>query len=71
MPYFAKASNGTINNEIYWKLNYLNYQPFDNNVDAPELDIIPDGAVTFYKANDKELYYKLQINDIRLLEYHR
>lgn len=71
MPYFEKATNGTNNEQIFWGLQYINNQPFEVDEDNPGLDVIPDGAVTFYEANDKTLYFKAQINDVRLLEYHR
>jgi len=71
MPYFEKVSNGTINEQIYYGLQYINSQPFDDDIDTPGLGIIPDGAITFYKADDKELFFRLQINDVRLPEYHR
>lgn len=35
------------------------------------LEILPDGAVKFYEANDKKLSFTLQINDLRIPEYHR
>lgn len=35
------------------------------------MDSLPDGAVVFYTANNESLVYKLQINDLRITEYHR
>lgn len=33
--------------------------------------LIPDGAYTFYEANEKKINMSIQVNDIRLHEYHR
>lgn len=71
MPFFDVVTNGTINNQIFWGLQWLNTQPFEDDIDQPGLDVIPDGAITFFKANDEELKFRVQINDLRLLEYHR
>lgn len=71
MPYFEETSNGTINEQIFWGLQYLNNQSFEPDEDTPGQDVIPDGAVTFHEANNQELHYRIQINDGRLPEYHR
>jgi hypothetical protein len=36
-----------------------------------ELYLIPDGGITFNKASEKGLNMTIQVNDIRLHEYHR
>lgn len=36
-----------------------------------DLDLLPDGAVTFNEANWKRLNLTLQINDLRIADYHR
>lgn len=71
MPYFEQAKEKGINQQIYEGLQYINLQPFDDDVDTPGLEVIPDGAITFSEANDKNLSFKIQINDVRLPEYHR
>jgi len=71
MPYFEKAKENGINQQIYEGLQFINLQPFDDDVDTPGLEVIPDGAITFSEANDKNLSFKIQINDVRLPEYHR
>jgi len=71
MPYFEKAKEKGINEQMFESLQEINSQAFDDDVDTAGLDILPDGAITFYEANDKSLSYKLQINDVRLAEYHR
>ena len=47
----------------FWMMKY--------NIINEGLDILPDGALTFYEANSKNLTFKLQINDLRIPEYHR
>jgi len=71
MPYFEQAKEKGINQQIYEGLQFINLQPFDDDVDTPGLEVIPDGAITFSEANDKNLSFKIQINDVRLPEYHR
>ena len=39
--------------------------------DYKELHYVPDGSVEFYEANITHLKYKVQINDLRLPDYHR
>lgn len=36
-----------------------------------DLHLIPDGALTFYEASKDNLTFKIQINDLRIPEYHR
>lgn len=63
---------------------FLNSQPLKRHKDVPskcinfifikiilDLDVLPDGAVKFLIANDEKLSYILQINDLRVQEYHR
>jgi len=71
MPYFKKPVNGSINNQTYWNLKFLDKIDFEPPEDVPMLYLIPDGAVTFYEASPHNLSLKLQINDIRVYEYHR
>ena len=35
------------------------------------LEVLPDGCVKFYEANDNKLSFTIQINDLRIPEYHR
>ena len=72
MPYFKKPKNGTIDENLYnnlVKINKLNLNTSSGEVS--DLRILPDGAVTFYEANDQNLTLKLQINDLRLFSFHR
>ena len=39
--------------------------------DLDNLYYIPDGAVVFSQASEKKLDYRVQINDLRLPDYHR
>ena len=76
MPYFAMTKGQSIDQDIYDNLKYLNTLDFNFTMKnasrvAPELSRIPDGAVTFYEANNDTLTVKIQINDIRVYEYHR
>jgi hypothetical protein len=56
---------------MFEELLELNRKPFTRFRDLPGLDILPDGAVTFYEASPDNLTMRLQINDIRIPEYHR
>jgi hypothetical protein len=49
----------------------LNSQPYKRNQDIVGLDVMADGALTFYEANEQSLKFKIQINDNRIPEYHR
>lgn len=49
----------------------LNDQNFTFGKDIPGNEILPDGAVTFNEASDTKLNFKLQVNDVRVWEYHR
>jgi len=71
MPYFKKPVNGSINNQTYWNLKFLDKVDFKPPQDVPMIYLIPDGAVTFYEANPHNLTLRLQINDLRVIEYHR
>ena len=63
--------NGTINEQLFGNLEYLNSQPYKRNQDIVGLDVMADGALTFYEANEQSLKFKIQINDNRIPEYHR
>lgn len=69
VPKFRLPVNGTINEQIYQTLEYLN--SLNNSIANANLKLLPDGAVTFYKASADNLTVKLQIDDIRLMGYHR
>lgn len=49
----------------------MNSQPYRRFEDLMGLEILPDGAIKFYEANDEKLSFTLQINDLRIHEYHR
>jgi len=67
-PFFEKPMNGTINNQIYQNLKAVNKMNFSDIFDDY---IIPDGSVYFENANTTNLNITLQINDVRVTEYHR
>jgi hypothetical protein len=67
-PFFEKPINGTINNQIYQSLKVVNNMNFSSIFDYY---IIPDGAVQFYTVDSNTLDIKLQINDVRMTQYHR
>jgi hypothetical protein len=71
MPYFQTPTNGSINNQLYTDMEFLNTLSYRAPRDVPMLSLIPDGAVTFYEANANNLTVNIQINDLRLYEYHR
>lgn len=67
-PFFEKPMNGTINNQIYTNLKAVNNMNFSQIFDYYT---IPDGAVFFENANTTNLDIRLQINDVRMTQYHR
>ena len=71
MPYFKPPSDSSINEQIYNDIRQLNQKTFTSNEDIAGSYVLPDGAVTFYEANPKNISYKVQINDINFPEYHR
>ena len=72
VPYFQKPKEGmTINEEIIQDYLKMNEYPFYIGDDNQMADIMPDGAVTFYEANEKLLSYRVQISDNQLNEYRR
>ena len=71
MPFYTAPVNGTINQQIYQAVTFLNEMTYTSNQDSPGLYLVPDGAITFYEANTRNLSYKIQINDLNFPEYHR
>lgn len=69
-PYFKKPDT-TINQDIFKTLQGLNKLKISEDKDVKGVDLLPDGAVTFYSANSTNLSYKAQINDQRFSAYHR
>lgn len=70
VPYFEPPKK-SINRDIYEQVLYLNTMPFQRGADMENLYLIPDGAITFHGASETMLNYTIQINDLRLHEYHR
>jgi ABC-type multidrug transport system ATPase subunit len=70
MPFFNQTTD-SIDDDIYEDVTVLNEEPYNRYVDMPNLQILPDGAITFYNASDTNLTFKIQINDLRIPEYHR
>ena len=68
MPVFQKPTNGTINNQIYQNLNYMNSIDYQT---VPDINLLPDGAFTFYEANSRNVTYKLQVDDLLDTRFHR
>ena len=58
VPYFEQSKQ-TINEDIYDELVYLNKVPFVRGQDLDHLDILPDGAIKFYEANEHNLTYRI------------
>lgn len=71
VPFFKQVEDTSINQDIFKSLVQLNNETFVDDVDNAGLENVPDGAITFFEANDEKLRYRLQINDVRLMEYHR
>lgn len=73
MPQFKRPNVSlTINQHMFQTLKQLNkYKMTNKSREVPHLDWLPDGAVTFYEASRKNLTLKLQINDLKVNQYHR
>jgi len=73
MPQFKRPNASlTINQHMFQTLKELNkYKMNNKSREVPHLDWLPDGAVTFYEANRNNLSLKLQINDLKVNQYHR
>ena len=77
-PYFLKPKdvqileNETdINSYLYDRQLELNSIDVDTILKETILSPIPDGAITLKKMDEKNFYYKMQVNDARLVFYHR
>lgn len=71
-PYFKKPNATlTINEHMFKTLTELNKYNFSSTSEVPHLDLLPDGAITFYQATKNNLTLKLQINDQKVSGYHR
>jgi len=73
MPQFKRPNASlTINQHMFKTLKELNkYKMTNTSKTVPHLTMLPDGAVTFYEANRNNLTLKLQINDLKVANYHR
>ena len=49
----------------------LNNEPYVKGQDMEGLAYLPDGAIKFYEASTSSLIYRIQINDVRVFDYHR
>ncbi|CAK64013.1 unnamed protein product (macronuclear) [Paramecium tetraurelia] len=68
---FLEQPDISINEDIYERIQYLNTQPFYRGRDLDDIWMIPDGAFTFHNANEEYLNVTIQVNDLRIPEYHR
>ena len=70
-PFLKRPVNGSINNQTYNNLRFANTANFSDGKESPYAHLLQDGSFTFNKANRHEIDVTLQINDVRLNQYHR
>lgn len=70
-PYFIESKNSTINDDLYDRIESLNDYDINELENDSVLSVVPDGAVTIHEINDNTFSYTLQVNDMRLPQYHR
>lgn len=52
-------------------IKFLNTQPFKLFHEIPGLEALPDGAFYFEEVNKDKIKVRIQVNDLRINEYHR
>ena len=60
-----------INSYLYDRTLELNYLDFKKLLNETSLTHVPDGAITIKELDENQIYYKIQISDLRLPFYHR
>jgi len=70
-PYFIETKNSTNNDDLYDRIESLNDYDINELVNDSVLSVVPDGAVTIHEINDNTFSYTLQVNDMRMPQYHR
>ena len=70
VPYFRRPKD-RIQTDMYNAILEMDKQPFLIGKDQQGGDVLPDGGITFIEENRKGVSVNLQVNDLRLSEYHR
>jgi len=70
-PYFIETKNNTINDDIYVRIESLNDYDINQLQNDTVLSVIPDGAITVHEINQEKFSYTIQVNDMRMPQYHR
>ena len=75
-PYFTELSefnNTSINDYLYERIDSLKQCEYDElkNTSNNKVSELPDGAITINELDDSSFKYNIQINDHRIVYYHR
>lgn len=73
-PYFKQTEmkgENRLNQDLFNRLKALNQIDYDLLKDGVGISVLPDGALQISRANEKELKYRIQINDNRFPFYHK
>lgn len=70
-PFFKRPVNGSINNQTYNNLRYLNTANFSAGKEATLGYLLQDGSFTFDEASKEKISVTIQTNDLRMTQYHR
>lgn len=70
-PYFIETKNNTINEDLYDRIESLNQYDINQLNNDTVLSILPDGALNIHEVNNQNFSYTIQVNDMRLPQYHR
>ena len=76
VPYFEEANNNeTINQYIYRQFldNVMKHKiDLNDRVSAQKgLEMVPDGTIEIKRSDEKQLLYKMSVNDKMYYSYHR
>ena len=72
MPTSKTVEPATDVNALLMKqLDLIDQQEFTLGQDNEATDAFPDAAITFNSFNSSQLGVKIQLNDLRISEYHR
>jgi hypothetical protein len=80
VPYFREFSSDkyqgfkTMDDYLYdgvAKLHAANISFTERDVNIPETDLLPDGAIMIREASARKLRYNVQVNDCKYWQYHR
>ena len=71
VPYFARPKGSTINGDIVKSIKVLDKQEYTLGEDLASNEHMPDGSITFFEQSKDGIRINVQINDLKLPEYHR